>query len=828
MAYQRHYWKDYDETKTEIQNIEAGAVVTTEKLNEIENGIVVNYSELDIKKSDKTYVDSMLTSIAQGGPRELFYSLAALKAKYPTGNIGTYLVFDSKTTDGAHSYMWDKSTSSWKDLGIYQGVALADGSVSTQKMDSGILKTYGADNLIFRWGTMNANDGSLVSVSNTALTFNRAISYPYEFRKGTKFQLQNIASYRAWLNIFYKNGTWYRSVPLNTSNNWVLEEDCIIYIVVAMIDERTFTTQTMKTIQSNLYITSLKSDYDSKFPNTARSIKSDSIDWYYLTVNGDTGVSQYSNTRLTSDYIFVPKGTVIRSENPALGQWAVHTYNLDKTVRTASGKLFGNSYLDVLVEEDSYIRLTIANPTNTTIDAGGTIAKSLVTIIIPYAVANRNIKEQKESITPDITVPIDIIDFVFGSGDINTGEMIDGGNTRIRSVKKIFLKKGSKFTIDSDQQFAVYFYDVASEQYKRDYSISFLAGRTTYFAPDDGYYALVLANAGNAVIDDIATLASQIKLTTSNDIFLELIKEEQSLSTNPDIKEINLPFEFGSSITFVGDKLWKFNPSEDDNSTQVQASRFSIDFDAGKVTLDKSLKINWGHVNTLNYCDENDSLVFSNGNIGDTNARSKKFYVLEKFTTKSTQSSIDISECIEFDVSTLGIENSKGLSVALQPCWGENNDYRYNIIYLLWNDGNKKMISKILLGQGSNNLGTGILIGGKSKSEFNGTMKLLKTYQGHAYTDHECTQDATWAYGFLFEGIGHDGFWYDKIKLNEADSTFSKTSFQERFFASDGNLYNTVTNGITVKNGFLFSTVYHRANIDSTVDYVKLVSRKLV
>lgn len=90
MAYQRQYWKDYDESKTETQNIETGSVVTAERLNVLENGVVLNYNELDIKKSDKTYVDSMLSSIAQGGPRELFYSLTALKAKYPSGADGTY------------------------------------------------------------------------------------------------------------------------------------------------------------------------------------------------------------------------------------------------------------------------------------------------------------------------------------------------------------------------------------------------------------------------------------------------------------------------------------------------------------------------------------------------------------------------------------------------------------------------------------------------------------------------------------------------------------------------------------------------------------------
>ena len=154
MVYKRHYWKDYDETKTETQNIEAGAVVTTEKLNEIENGIVANYSELDIKKSDKTYVDSMLSSIAQGGPRGLFYSLAALKTKYPSGADGTYLVFDSATTNGAHSYIWDKSIGVWKDLGIYQGVEVPDKSVTAVKT------TFVLPKLINLFDRANILDGS--------------------------------------------------------------------------------------------------------------------------------------------------------------------------------------------------------------------------------------------------------------------------------------------------------------------------------------------------------------------------------------------------------------------------------------------------------------------------------------------------------------------------------------------------------------------------------------------------------------------------------------------------------------------------------------------
>lgn len=125
MVYQRHFWNDYDESKTETQNIEDGAVVTTEKLNEMEVGID--------SKSDKTYVDAMLASIAQGGPRELFYSLSALKSKYPTGAEGTYLVFDSNFPEGAHSYIWDSFDKVWTDLGAYQAYVIGDKTVNEYK-----------------------------------------------------------------------------------------------------------------------------------------------------------------------------------------------------------------------------------------------------------------------------------------------------------------------------------------------------------------------------------------------------------------------------------------------------------------------------------------------------------------------------------------------------------------------------------------------------------------------------------------------------------------------------------------------------------------------
>lgn len=80
-------------------------------------------------KAEQTYVDTALSSIADGSPKEVFYSYSALVAKYPKGAAGPMLVYDSAVSDGAHSYFWNGTA--WQDLGVYQGLEIPDESVTT-------------------------------------------------------------------------------------------------------------------------------------------------------------------------------------------------------------------------------------------------------------------------------------------------------------------------------------------------------------------------------------------------------------------------------------------------------------------------------------------------------------------------------------------------------------------------------------------------------------------------------------------------------------------------------------------------------------------------
>lgn len=222
MVYQRHYWNDYDENKTETQNIESGAVVTTEKLNEIEAGIVSNQIDMDRKKADKSYVDSMLSSIAQGGPREIFYSLDALKSKYPTGSEGTYLVFDSSLTDGAHSYIWDKAASNWKDLGIYQAMAIPEKVIREINLNSdfsNVLLTQGKNllkNTTFQNGTNNWASSSTPSATLSADQSQQTLT---STGTGTN---ANVMFYQNLDTVDVKNGHTYYFCSLG----YVTNSDC--------------------------------------------------------------------------------------------------------------------------------------------------------------------------------------------------------------------------------------------------------------------------------------------------------------------------------------------------------------------------------------------------------------------------------------------------------------------------------------------------------------------------------------------------------------------------------------------------------------------------
>lgn len=123
-------------------------------LDVVSSDVQIVNNEL-LRKVDRTYFDMIIASLVDGGPRELFYSVATLQSTYPTGEIGTYLVFDSSFTDGAHTFMWNGTA--WEDLGVYQAYKISDDAVSKNNIKTGNVTLHHLD--FVKQSTKNLFDG---------------------------------------------------------------------------------------------------------------------------------------------------------------------------------------------------------------------------------------------------------------------------------------------------------------------------------------------------------------------------------------------------------------------------------------------------------------------------------------------------------------------------------------------------------------------------------------------------------------------------------------------------------------------------------------------
>lgn len=247
MAYQRQYWKDYDESKTETQNIEAGSVVTAERLNVLENGVVLNYQEVTSqlaqteteikaaveKKADQDFVDAQLSSLISGAPKATFATTSALQNAYPNGESGVFLVLEN-----GHWYTWDIPSSTWEDRGVYQEKGISDYdknfigngqffSLENSPLDLGYKRFLV---IPFEMGALNPSNGNNINTESSIRTpSGNKVKFFYD--KVTLFLKSSLYRYRyiefdendSYLN----TSLWFtdtkKEITLNSKNSYRFE-----------------------------------------------------------------------------------------------------------------------------------------------------------------------------------------------------------------------------------------------------------------------------------------------------------------------------------------------------------------------------------------------------------------------------------------------------------------------------------------------------------------------------------------------------------------------------------------------------------------------------
>ena len=250
-----------------------------------------------------------------------------------------------------------------------------------------------------------------------------------------------------------------------------------------------------------------------------------------------------------------------------------------------------------------------------------------------------------------------------------------------------------------------------------------------------------------------------------------------------------------SDFCFVGDELWCFAVSNDDHTDTAEVVRYSIDYENKQATKLGSFTHNFGHANTVDYCENLDCLILGNGGSA-SNTQPNEFYIFPNASSFKDLSAVTIAKHgMVFDVSQLGW--GKQVNVV----WGESNRGRHNIAYVISNDGStNRYIMKILLGQGNAQLEHGTFIKGKGYYEFNGTFKILGTWP-REWIHLEFNNGSDFYDGVIYEGLG-GGLWWAEHKILE-DGTTDTTIYKDMVYTPEGEIESAEAEGITVNSDYL-------------------------
>ena len=224
-----------------------------------------------------------------------------------------------------------------------------------------------------------------------------------------------------------------------------------------------------------------------------------------------------------------------------------------------------------------------------------------------------------------------------------------------------------------------------------------------------------------------------------------------------------------SGQTLVKDLFISFGVSDDDHLTYKQAHIFKVNEETGEYELIKTVLHNLGHVNTVDYCEETDCLIFGNGS-GAYN-RQGTFYIYKGFydvISNPETNQLEITDCMEYDTDAVDFKMEDKWNV----CWFDSNRDNYDLALLATNDLSKFRVLQLAKGNNVFDNGTLQSVG---DTEFNGTFKVLATYTfDPSDTNDHVLQDMDYQSGKLYCGVSHNYPYYWVMTFNPMNNTVTR------------------------------------------------------
>ena len=513
------------------------------------------------------------------------------------------------------------------------------------------------------------------------------------------------------------------------------------------------------------------------------------------TIASATGDESSSNILLRTEFIQVVDYVYLNLKAEYVGN--IQYYDNNKNhISNPNNPL--KSIDNLKINHNGYIRLVIANS-----DLSGISPSEDIGLEITHSYnVFETIKNSNNSFYEEVIPSINL----FNKVDVVQGHYIAPPYGEIvvsisrNASGKIFVKPNTQYYIESYRGISFYDLHGVSVFYdETDYSegnIITTTEDTVYIR--FSYYTDVISDDRQIMVE--GNLAPPKYVGDQFTIPNLMITEENIKYLDIDnIKDGKInSFANRQDLSFVGNYMYEIIESDIEggygDNGQIVISKNGI--------LIKTLRHNFGHVNSFEYAENNDALIFGSGS-GHYNLDESIYIVqgvknwinLHQGTLLDIRNNIPNSQITTIDI---GREFGDKLNVI----WGEDNYGQDNICYAISNDAQN--FRKLLLGKGENNFDKGVFISGRTAEQYNGTYKILKEWVTPII---DVIQGGCYYNGSIYLGIGHDGLWIVKYTLSD-DGTMKIEHKKEKYYMPDGTIPPiSATEGLTIRNGIMYQGV---------------------
>lgn len=394
---------------------------------------------LVLDKADKTYVDTLVSSLASGSPKGVYATVSALTSAIPAGDSNIYVV----VADGKW-YYWN-GLGAWVAGGIYQSTGIAPNSVTYREtnfleLSSNLLNLTTVDygQFLNTNGTISVNstydtsDFIPVSVGNYTISTCRRIAIYNSSKVFSSYTEVNPAIPKTIT--IAADGYIKVSFPIAYTNTSIVASGSVLpdyYAYGKYVTKDEFVLKNKSVTPKN---TNFLKDSKNLFNPVTRSLG------MQLTVS--TGVLAANAGYDTSDYIPVKAGTYSISKCRM-----IVVYNSSKTY-VVGYNVNPQAKTTITVAADGYIKATfaLAEVATAMVEAGSTN-----TAFVPYGVytLEDNVVIEGNSLTVELQAKINTANSLYGKTGLFLGDSICYGEASSGGYATILENNNNMININA-------------------------------------------------------------------------------------------------------------------------------------------------------------------------------------------------------------------------------------------------------------------------------------------------------------------------------------------------------------------------------------------